>query len=137
MILLLCTTALAATLTGEVRQRGNGDPIPATITVAESSVTADGRGRFSVELPDGAFIGPTAEFVWAVDRKVATAGLRLVFELRSVDLAGNVSEGAIQIDIDQPPLWIPFVSCQHSGGSAGLLAVCLAFAARRRREPAA
>lgn len=88
-----------------------------------------------VVVPTEPFIGPTAEFVWPVDRRIATQGVRIIFELRTVDLAGNVSTGAIEIDVDQPAVWIPFVSCDHTGGG-GMALLSLGLVAIRRRRSA-
>ncbi len=54
MILFFLNAALAAELTGEIRRRGSGDPIPATLTVDGAAAgRASGRGVFSITLPDG------------------------------------------------------------------------------------
>ncbi|MCB9797233.1 MAG: TonB-dependent receptor [Alphaproteobacteria bacterium] len=50
----LLPAALAATLEGQVRERGTGDPLGgALVESGELTVKADGRGRFTLELPEG------------------------------------------------------------------------------------
>lgn len=49
------SAAVAAPLSGEVRARGTGDPVPgAEIRAGQQPIAvADGRGRFTVDLPEG------------------------------------------------------------------------------------
>ncbi len=52
--LLLCGLSLAATLTGTVKERGTGDPLPgALIAVGELETRSNAKGAFELEVPEG------------------------------------------------------------------------------------
>ncbi|MFT5686032.1 MAG: hypothetical protein ACI8RZ_006987 [Myxococcota bacterium] len=98
MILLFIAAAAAAELSGEVRERGSGDPIPAVITVDGVSTAATGRGTFSLTLPDGEH----ELTVTASDYLSVTLQVRLPSAPIQVWMEMEIPEMEIVIEADRP-----------------------------------
>lgn len=74
-VLLLCGLSWAATLTGQVREFGSGDPLEdALITHGETEVRTDRKGGFAIELPDS---GEVKLMVLAADHDPAFVTLEM------------------------------------------------------------
>ncbi len=98
LLLLLQGLALAGELTGEVRARGSGDPIPAVITVDGQTITASGRGVFTLTLPDGEH----ELTITAADFRPVTLRVSLPAQRLQVWMEPAIPELEIVIEADRP-----------------------------------
>lgn len=89
-----------------------------------------------ITLPEEPFVGPTATFVWEVDKTKFADGFKFEIEVRSIDQAGNISNEYTIISVDQPEIPAFLLGCNSLGGGgvAGWMALASLVWIRRRRS---